>query len=148
MNETTQNTIKMACQQLSGAKGRFADACRIASSQMKELNLNLNKLKKMKKTVLLLSMFAVCLSCKKESDFTKVKVGMTVAEVVAIVGEPKAQQDNPMLGKWYVYEKNVVVFNKDTVVKSSTAKELEKSFSTIMTDLDSLDSTIEKNLKN
>ena len=100
------------------------------------------------KKVLLLSMFVLCLSCKKEVDFTKVKVGMTVKEVVAIVGEPTAQQDNPLLGKWYVYEKNVVVFNKDTVVKSSTAKELEKTFSTIMTDLDSLNSTIDKNLKN
>ena len=49
MNETTQNTIKIANQQLSDAKYRLAIAFENASLQMKAITFNLNKLKNMKK---------------------------------------------------------------------------------------------------
>ena len=66
------------------------------------------------KKLLLLATAILCISCNSK-DFSKVKVGMTVKQVTDLVGEPKEKQDNPLFGKWYVYDKNIVVFFNDTV---------------------------------
>lgn len=99
----------------------------------------------MKKILLLLSVIMLT-SCSNKPDFSKIKKGMSVKEVTDIVGSPSKQQDNPMLGKWYVYGDNIIIFQNDTVTKSTTKKEFEKSLDSFMTDLDSLDTTIKKNL--
>jgi len=92
------------------------------------------------KKVLLLAIAIIFVSCSK--DFSKVKVGMTVKEVTDLVGEPKEKQDNPLFGKWYVYDKNIVVFFNDTVTKSMTTEELKESMKEVNKGLEDLSKSL------
>ena len=84
------------------------------------------------------------LACCGKANFSEIKIGMTVKEVENLVGKPDKQQDNPMFGKWYVYKDNIVIFNNDTVVKSTTKKEFENKLDNFTKSLDSIGSNIDK----
>lgn len=95
----------------------------------------------MKKTLLLLTITLLFSSCNK-ADFSKIKVGMPLKEVVELVGEPKEQQDNPLFGKWYIYEKNIIVFRADTVAGLTTPEELANKMKGIDKDIEKLGNTL------
>ena len=93
------------------------------------------------KKVLLLAMAIIFISCNSK-DFSKVKVGMTIKQVTDLVGEPKDKQDNPLFGKWYIYDKNIIVFNYDTVTKSMTNEELKQSMKELNKGLEDLSNSL------
>lgn len=94
------------------------------------------------KKLLFVAVTALFLSCNKEANFTKIKVGMPLNEVVELVGEPKEQQDNPLFGKWYIYEKNIIVFRADTVAGLTTPEELANKMKGIDKDIEKLGNTL------
>jgi hypothetical protein len=96
------------------------------------------------KKELLLAIATIFVSCGNKADFAKVKIGMTVKQVTDLVGEPKEKQDNPLFGKWYVYDKNVVVFFNDTVTKNMTNDELESSMKEVNAGFEDLSKSLKQ----
>ncbi len=95
----------------------------------------------MKKTLLLLTVTLLFLSCNK-ADFSQIKVGMPLKEVVELVGEPKEQQDNPLFGKWYIYDTHIVVFTSDTVVKCTSMEEFKGQMEEFNKGMDKLNESL------
>lgn len=102
----------------------------------------------MKKIFLVLTA-TVLFSCNKEADFTTIKKGLTSEQVVKLVGQPKEQKDIPFINaKFYLYEKNVVVFLNDSVTRCETkeayAKEAEQKMGDMQQSIDSIDTAIKQ----
>lgn len=102
----------------------------------------------MKKLVLLLTAIFM-FSCNKQADFTQIKKGMTLQQVVDLVGEPKEKQEIPFMNaKFYKYEKDVVVFVNDSVTRcektADFAKGLNEAKGNMQQSIDSIDAAIEQ----
>ena len=95
------------------------------------------------KKLLLLTVAIIFASCTKSVDFTKIKKGMKLDDVVALVGEPKEKKNIPIFGTWYVYDKYIIVFLNNKVEKCQTKAELEKKLEGFNVVLDNLSKSVE-----
>ena len=102
------------------------------------------------KKLLLFTVAIIFASCTKSADFTKIKKGMKLDDVVALVGEPKEKKDIPFINaKFYMYDHNVVVFMNEKVTRCETKTEMaasmEKSgLGNISKDIDKIDNAIKE----
>lgn len=96
----------------------------------------------MKKLLTVLAITFALISCNKKPDFTKVKIGMQVKDVIELVGEPQGKQDASPFGTFYAYKTHIIVFQADTVVGIKTLDEVKKSMEGFNKGLDSLSKTI------
>ncbi len=101
----------------------------------------------MKKVTLLLLCFAV-FSCNKEADFTKVQKGMTIEQVVEIVGEPIEKKEIPFIGKFYKYEHQIILFHNDSVTRCEDKEKFLKGMGNVIgktnEDIEKIDNAIEE----
>lgn len=100
---------------------------------------------------LLLLIIVAFASCSKNQDFSKIKKGMPLKQVVELVGEPIEKQEIPFFSisaKFYKYDKHVIIFANDTVTRVGTKEEIAKSMEAglgnLSEDIDKIDSAIQE----
>lgn len=76
------------------------------------------------KKILPAFLLVILLSCAK--DFSKIKKGMPLKEVVDIVGKPKTES-KMFNAKFYYYKDYVLIFEKDTLSSIKSAEDFEKA---------------------
>jgi outer membrane protein assembly factor BamE (lipoprotein component of BamABCDE complex) len=80
------------------------------------------------------------IACREKQDFSKIKAGMTGADVVKLMGRPDVRK--PMIEtEWWLYldpEKHVVIIRDDTVVKCITQTEAIKVMEETLKNVDTL----------
>jgi hypothetical protein len=90
--------------------------------------------------------FAIALlaACSTQ-DISDVKVGISSAEVMDIVGEPTEKVTMPLEIEWWIYkeDKVLLILENDTVSKVTSQKEIEESLKDFNDGMDNIQKEIE-----